>query len=382
MTEQPEAGRQRGDLRVDLGPARRDRVREVAALLEMGDSELLRRCIDLALPRLLDELAAAGSVVCHQTAAIGGALAAGAVREVRTVEAAPSLRVSVGHSAAKTPRGAAVWRQNPLPLPVPHPHPHTHEREGDLGQWENPSPEGVCEGEVQEGDSCRQNAAKRPRHAERAEFLVWFSSYPLPIGQAAAWRAWQNTRRERPPLAEMLDALDAQRASARWQEGTIPNPGRYLREYRWKDDPQHLTAVLVDARGRRGERETRQLAAPGERAAPVEFDLAARLRELAEALPQELPRRADRAESVRRLAGEPLDAAERALLALEAEAERELDSLLAEGERAALEARVDAGLGQVRKRLPAGEADLRRQELRRRMVRQRFGLNLSLWGSP
>jgi hypothetical protein len=58
------------------------------------------------------------------------------------------------------------------------------------------------------------------------------------VGKDAAWRRWQQ-RRDRPPLADILDAITRHRASREWQRDGgefIPHPATWLNQGRWADE--------------------------------------------------------------------------------------------------------------------------------------------------
>lgn len=73
-----------------------------------------------------------------------------------------------------------------------------------------------------------------------ADFDAFWAAYPAPLNQPDAERAWLETAPERPPLPELLLALKALAASARWRaEGgrAIPGPGKWLRRRGWTERP-------------------------------------------------------------------------------------------------------------------------------------------------
>jgi hypothetical protein len=83
----------------------------------------------------------------------------------------------------------------------------------------------------------RTIARSRPIYSE--DFRAWYAAYPRKRSPGDAWKAWQAIA-ERPPLAEMLAALDWQKRLDQWTRDAgrwIPYPATYLRGRAWEDDP-------------------------------------------------------------------------------------------------------------------------------------------------
>jgi len=67
------------------------------------------------------------------------------------------------------------------------------------------------------------------------EFETFWQAYPRKVGKAAALKRWKT---QKPPLTEVLKALEVQRGCAQWQDITlIPHPETWLNKRRWEDDP-------------------------------------------------------------------------------------------------------------------------------------------------
>jgi hypothetical protein len=67
-------------------------------------------------------------------------------------------------------------------------------------------------------------------------FDEFWLAYPRKIGKAAAERAWD---RHKPPLEDVLKAIEVQKASDQWQKNDgqfIPHPTTWLNQGRWEDD--------------------------------------------------------------------------------------------------------------------------------------------------
>jgi hypothetical protein len=119
----------------------------------------------------------------------------------------------------------------------------------------------------------------------------------------------------------------------------------------------------------------RELTAPGERAEAPVFDIASRLKNLAEAVP------AGFAGRVLALHGDA-PAVEAALSALDREMLAAAELSLDEALRQEVEAAVEKTLAALRGRLPAGELERSRERLTHQVLRQRLGLPLLSLFSP
>lgn len=96
-----------------------------------------------------------------------------------------------------------------------------------IGETQHPSNKGECRG-------------GKP---EPPGFKSFWLAYPVKSGKGAALRAWARSAARRPPDHELLVALEAQKSSPRWSEGTIPNPATWLNQDRWEDDPASMAAI-------------------------------------------------------------------------------------------------------------------------------------------
>jgi hypothetical protein len=127
--------------------------------------------------------------------------------------------------------------------------------------------------------------------------------------------------------------------------------------------------------------ELREMTAPGERAEAPHLDVAARLSNLAAALPNSLPGRDGWAVRIRTLTGSAR-AVEEVLAALD------LEMLSAAGEaldgeaKSAVEAAVEKTLAALASRLPAEELARSRERLTRQVLRQRLALPVLSLFSP
>ena len=80
-----------------------------------------------------------------------------------------------------------------------------------------------------------RTAPAQPERDRRAEFGIWFPSYPRQEAENPALGAWM-AEPELPPLAVMLERLTAQKA-AKPEARYWPAADRYVREKRWRDQP-------------------------------------------------------------------------------------------------------------------------------------------------
>lgn len=71
--------------------------------------------------------------------------------------------------------------------------------------------------------------------AEDSDFTAFWSAYPRKVAKPAALKAWRSAKR-RPPLADLLAALDRHKRSEQWQTARfIPHPATWLNGQRWDD---------------------------------------------------------------------------------------------------------------------------------------------------
>lgn len=69
------------------------------------------------------------------------------------------------------------------------------------------------------------------------EFKRFWSVYPRRVGKANAWVAWRKNHR--PPLPDILDAVQRAIQSRDWQCQAgrfIPHPATWLNQHRWEDE--------------------------------------------------------------------------------------------------------------------------------------------------
>jgi hypothetical protein len=125
----------------------------------------------------------------------------------------------------------------------------------------------------------------------------------------------------------------------------------------------------------------RELTVPGERAEAPAFDLGARLRALAAALPEACPNREELAIRIAGLTGDPQTVEER-LAELDREMLAASSAALDDGARSEIGAAVEKTLAALRGRLPADELERSRDRLISQVLRQRLHLPVLSLFSP
>ncbi len=72
--------------------------------------------------------------------------------------------------------------------------------------------------------------------ADDADFAAFWSAYPQKVAKPEALKAWRSAK-HRPPLAELLAALEKHKASEQWQAARfIPHPAKWINQQRWEDE--------------------------------------------------------------------------------------------------------------------------------------------------
>lgn len=71
------------------------------------------------------------------------------------------------------------------------------------------------------------------------DFAAFWSAYPRRVARKDALKTWHQTADVRPPMDELLEALEQAKRSAQWQEAGgryVPYPATWLRGERWTDE--------------------------------------------------------------------------------------------------------------------------------------------------
>lgn len=101
------------------------------------------------------------------------------------------------------------------------------------------------------------NSSLNSLSSSDSEFEQFWLSYPKKVGKKDAKRAWVKAR-DRPPLVDLILALNRQKESLQWQKENgqfIPNPSTWLNQGRWADQlapkPKSLMEEFIE-RGAHG----------------------------------------------------------------------------------------------------------------------------------
>jgi len=85
----------------------------------------------------------------------------------------------------------------------------------------------------------RKNSNKEKNKPYTVEFESFYNAYPKKKAPDAAWKAWQKRNGDRPPLRELMMAIENQKKSEDWlKDGGqyIPHPATWLNQGRWADE--------------------------------------------------------------------------------------------------------------------------------------------------
>lgn len=77
------------------------------------------------------------------------------------------------------------------------------------------------------------------------EFLSFWSAYPIKEEKKKAFSLWQKTK-NKPAIELILEKIELQKKSDKWQKGFIPMPATYINNARWDDEikVKKLSVVL------------------------------------------------------------------------------------------------------------------------------------------
>jgi hypothetical protein len=85
------------------------------------------------------------------------------------------------------------------------------------------------------------------------DFEEFWKIYPRKVAKGEARKAWLTTTSIRPPIADLLKAVYAARASKQWLKDDgeyIPHPATWLRQERWEDQHEVDLSQLHSATGK------------------------------------------------------------------------------------------------------------------------------------
>lgn len=76
-----------------------------------------------------------------------------------------------------------------------------------------------------------------PEIARKTDFDLFWTVYPRKRAKLDAERAWQQTAKQRPPIEQLIGALQARIQSGEWADPRfIPYPASWLRSGCWDDE--------------------------------------------------------------------------------------------------------------------------------------------------
>lgn len=115
----------------------------------------------------------------------------------------------------------------------------------------------VKESKVKE--SIERVRARAREDQEDADFNQWFDAYPRKIAIAEAYKAFLAVANERPPVEELIAAVERQKSSPQWQEAGgkyIQSPARWLRQHGWLNQEPEVQADFAKPSRQEGKRLT------------------------------------------------------------------------------------------------------------------------------
>lgn len=84
---------------------------------------------------------------------------------------------------------------------------------------------------------------EKPNTNYSGDFERFWAAYPLKKGKLSAYRVWQRMKK-RPPLGELLEAIERSKLTREWKEGYVVYAERWLKNARFDDEAPELPAVL------------------------------------------------------------------------------------------------------------------------------------------
>jgi len=108
-----------------------------------------------------------------------------------------------------------------------------------------PEPENICNQMISDDIKCPRNPIQSNPNTEsnpnalNARFDSFWKSYPRKTGKGEARRSFEKLKVGEPLLADILKAIERQKASDQWKRDGgryIPNPSTWLNQGRWEDE--------------------------------------------------------------------------------------------------------------------------------------------------
>lgn len=126
-----------------------------------------------------------------------------------------------------------------------------------------PAPDKSCNHMISHDITCPRNPIQSEseskdresdaRTREDADFDRWWAAYPRKTAIAEAFKAWIAVADDRPPVEEIIAAVERQKAGPQWQEEGgkyIPSPARWLRQHGWLNQEPEVQDGFTTPMGR------------------------------------------------------------------------------------------------------------------------------------
>ena len=85
---------------------------------------------------------------------------------------------------------------------------------------------------------------------DETDFEAFWKTYPRKVKKPTALRSWKATRKDRPPIAQLLSSLASAISSDDWNQQNgkfIPHPASWLNAHQWDDFAAATTAATESA---------------------------------------------------------------------------------------------------------------------------------------
>ena len=116
-----------------------------------------------------------------------------------------------------------------------------------------PRPE--SESELESKSEVLESETRAREDQEDADFDRWWDAYPRKIAYKEAYKAFLAVADERPPVEELIAAVNRQKSSQQWQEAGgkyIQAPARWLRSKGWLNQEPEAQPDFTKQTGRQG----------------------------------------------------------------------------------------------------------------------------------
>jgi hypothetical protein len=83
---------------------------------------------------------------------------------------------------------------------------------------------------------------KRREDIEPSDFDIFWKAHPKKVGKAETRKAW-DAMKINGEFPQIMEALERQKLSKKWQDGFILDPVRWVKGRRWEDDLASQTVI-------------------------------------------------------------------------------------------------------------------------------------------